>query len=801
MENAPQPEFHTYFFIETHPNSIDNNIEISLETKHPGAQPLKKILEKTHKQEDGAEYMIAVYSGDIIASLIKEKEIKTIENNIKTFPLKLALKSDKNKFETKISPYLDFDCFMPFVKFDPIKKLVGKPIEPPQQTELSPFEYLDLFNEVLLINLNKKIIDPIYIEFLKFSIEILKPLEKIPFKLFLLIYEKIIFSQNIDLLNAILAIFEVDKLENAKSYDEIIKFQDSINIIFTDQIRYIELIKMIPNVDFLLYVIKFYTVIIFYYFQFGNFQTIENILLEIRDRNPYDTLMLHKMFLSQYNHFYRSLEINHEIKMSLINGFIQASFTYDNLITAFSMIGEYVQHDLIIILTIVYQNYEQINQICFNENQSLKINDFIVQKYEDDLAKVQENLINLGQRKLNLNYKAITFNLTMWDVYLNDGKNQQFFEFLETHLIQTSLFLEEIVEALSFIIKYTKKNMALMLDLFVKNYDRLEAICINEKKCINATDYLQPNGSDNIDIIKEKLDCIISNKLKSNFPTLYFKIDIWLFYIVNDFNEEFQLYLEDKLFLGALSFEDICDCLTYGSIQKKRKFSSIIKLIIQNFEKIYTIIARKKISIDITQCIDIKINEDDIQEIYDFICELIRLEQIKGYKVIDFPIKIWEAYSMSQDLDYLRTVRKIIYALREMDKTLNENDINLIQKMHNVGFKYIKEGKLFGDGLLEFLGREEAAYTKSRTNTILNSQTDRQKQLKAQFQRISILLEKKKIIIQRIIDYENRISQLKQSNSNAKQLISNLEENSSNLFRNINESEKDLGHLRSRATF
>ena len=70
----------------------------------------------------------------------------------------------------------------------------------------------------------------------------------------------------------------------------------------------------------------------------------------------------------------------------------------------------------------------------------------------------------------------------MWDVYLENGKNQDFLEFLKSNLIQTSLYLVEIIEALNYIIKYTRKNMTSMLELFTKNYERLETICKNENK-------------------------------------------------------------------------------------------------------------------------------------------------------------------------------------------------------------------------------------------------------------------------------------------------------------------------------
>ena len=802
MEDTSQPKFHTYYFIESHLSSIDNNIEITLETKHPGVQPLKKVLQKTLISADGEQdYLITVYSGDIIPSLIKDKDIKTIQSNLRTFPLKLILKEDKNIFETKINSCVDIDCFINMIKFESIKKLVGKPIDPPEQFELSPFDYITLFSEAILTDSKNQSFASIYIEFLKFSIDVIRELQIIPFKLFLFLYEKIVFSQNIELLYSILDIFEIDKMEYPKTYEEVIMYRDSLIMIYNDQMTYVGFIQMIPNVDLLLFLIKFYNIFIFYYFQINEIKTIENILLDLRDRNPYDTLILARMFLSHYNNFYRSLQINHEIKMSLIDSYFQASFTYDNLITSFSMISEYVQGDLNKILMIIIQNYDKINQICLENNTSLKINDFIAQKYEDDLENIQKNLITLGQNKLNKGYNAIVFDNNMWDIYFTDEKNSDFFEFLKSHLIQTSLYLAEIIEALCYIIKYTKKNMNSMLELFSKNYDRLETICINEKKFINAADFLEPKESDNIDDIKIKLDTIISNKMKSNYPTIYFKIDIWIFYIINDFKEEFQLYLEKKLFESALTYEDICDCLTYGTTQKKRKFSSFIKLIIQNLDKIHSKVEPRKKCIEIMKYIEIREKEDNIQELYDYISELVRIEKIKNYKIVNFPIKIWESYSMSQDLEYLRTIKNIINKLSEIDETLNENDINLIQKLHNVGFMYIKEGKLSGEKLLEFLGKEEAAYVKNRVNNIIESKGNRQVQLTEQWNKICNLLEKQRIATNKNINYQKEIARLKNINNDLRESIKYLEKNSADLFRRCTECENEISKLRSRATF
>ena len=145
MANVPKNSFHTYFIIESHPTSLGNNVELILDMKHKAAQPLTKILEKEFKLADGIQdYIISVYSGDIIISFLKDNEIMLNNYRNKIFQVRLALRVDKNKFELKLNTYIEFDYFYPCVKFEPIKKLMGKSIEPPTQLGLTPFNFISL---------------------------------------------------------------------------------------------------------------------------------------------------------------------------------------------------------------------------------------------------------------------------------------------------------------------------------------------------------------------------------------------------------------------------------------------------------------------------------------------------------------------------------------------------------------------------------------------------------------------------------------------------------------------------------
>ena len=795
MSKQAQREFHTYYFIESHPKSLNNQVEVVLNVKHSSIQPLRKLIEKDFKSSNDEDFTVTVYAGDIFPSLIKEKEVKIVQNYIKAFPVKIAKKIQKNKFEGKVNAYLPMDCFVHFVNFDPIKKLIGKNIDPPPQIELLPFQYMSLFNEVLLVIERRKITEPTYIEFLRYGVDLLKTSGAVPFRLFLLIYEKIINTMNLELYNSIFDYFHIKKIEQPKNLNELDTYQEPLMLIYEEPSKFIENIKQIANVDFEKYLIKFYTVNLFYHSTYKNIEKIESIMLELRDKNPFDNLILAKLYLSEFNIFYRNIPINHELKLSLIDSYIQASSSYENLTCAFSMITEYVQSDFNTILLIIIKNYEKINKISVDNNKPFKINDYIIQKYEDDLTRVQNSLITIGQFKLNYGFEAIDFRIDMWDMYLIEGKNPQFLEFLKSHLIQTSLYLSEINKALSYIIKYTNKNFVTMLELFVKNYDKIEAICIAEKKYINIISYIQPNGTDNIEGIKQNLNYIIARKMKANYETLYFKIDIWLFYINNGFNNEFLLYLEKKLFEGALYYDDILDCLTYASTLRNKTFATVLEMIINNFEKIHIFIKNKKVSIDFSHYFVHKLNSDNIEQIYKLICIIIEKERIKNYKTVNFKISIWEPYSNIKDLNVLRYIRKIILQCYIMDKSLTERDIDLARKIHDVGFLYIRQGKLVGDKLLEFLGVEEAFYVEGQINDIIETNKYQQKQLDEHLLSINYLKEENIALKRRVSSCESDVSDLRSENNRLKNRVSGLEDDVSTLYSRVRSLESSVSCL------
>ena len=255
--------------------------------------------------------------------------------------------------------------------------------------------------------------------------------------------------------------------------------------------------------------IKFYTIYIYYLYILGLYQYLEDILKDLRDNNKYINLILQKLYLSEYNIFYKNIPISKDIKNDLIKKLIYASKSFNDLILSFNLISEYVNKDFINILLIITENYEKINKICSKEKKSIIINDYIKNNNNDDLLKIKE-FLNYFKNQINLyKFKPINIDIEIWNFYLLNLNNNEFFMYLKSFLIETSLTFNDIDNSFIFISKYTNKNFIDILEIIKNNYDKIKLICNNEKKQINIQNYIIQNNNDNIKKIMEYLTYII----------------------------------------------------------------------------------------------------------------------------------------------------------------------------------------------------------------------------------------------------------------------------------------------------
>ena len=782
FENKPKErDYITFYFIESHLKSLDSSIEVVLDSSHKCFKPLRKIVNKELKDAKNEDYLASVFAVDVKPKEIKSKEIKEV-NNSPSFPVKFALKMKKNKFEASSLINLKYDSFKKGLIFESQHKVFKKDVSAPVQMKLSEFDIIKLFYEALEKE-KKSVDDPTYTEYFYLAINLIHPMIKFDLILYAMLFIDILKSNQTKFIKSILDHFNINRIKPPLDRNSSANVQEKMQLLFGEQVQVFEKIKRIPNIDPFTYLIKFYTVIISFFATLENYQTCESLMRDLRDNNPFDNLILAKLYLSEYSQIYRNIPISIELKNSLMGKFIYTSIDYKNLVTSFSLISEYLKKDLVNILFVVSDNYEKIDDLCKKANSYLKITDFIEQNPTDDLSKVQNQLEIITQKKLTCNYRAIFFDLNFWDLYLSNNRNPFFWEFFKSNLIIGSLNSSELIESITYLTKFTLKNFIETLDLIVKNYGKIKFICMNEKIQINIKDYIEPNVNDDKEKIKELFSFFVEQKLKDQYEVIYFNPDIWKFHIYNGYQFEFLTFIEQKLNENMLYSRDVLDALDFSSYLRNRAFISMLEILIFNFDKIQAILKNDSKYIDLEKFVVQQPQTDDLKKIYELVTTIVEKEKMNGYLSIKFNEKIWAPYALCETIDTLRLIRKIINECKIMDPSLNEDVIQLPKKIHDVGFIEIQRGTLTGDKLLEFLG-EEAFYNNKLINEGIQREINLQNQVNAQL----VEIEKLKVLNTNL---QNRCN-VTESN------VVTLEKNSNVLVTRINQLEQEKETLKAR---
>ena len=767
-------DYYTIYFIESHLQSENEEIEISIDSSIKYLEQLKKINQIIIKDNNQNDFIINVFSLNLKPNLIKKKEIKEIEK-IKTINLKIYLKKNKTKFESNNLINIEKDNFLTDLKFVIIKGWFGKEQTSPKQLEISILQIVHIFNETLLIKEKIKTDDKIYLNFIEFGLNKLEESEKYELELYLILYINILNGNNYLYIKKIFDIFEIEKISKTKVDTSLLKYQDKLDNLYKNQIYLVEKLEKITqnniydkNLEY--YLIKFYTIYIYFLYILGLYQYLEEILKDIRDNNKINNLILPMLYLSDYSIFYKSILISNEMKKSLINKFIYASKNYNDLLISFSFIKDYVNRDFVNILFIITENYDKINEICIKEQKSLQINEYVKNNNKDDLNKIKEYL-NIIITKINKNnYKAIEIDLDIWSFYLYNINDNNFFNYLKYYLIQSSLIYNDIENILKFLSKYENKNFISILEIIVNNYQKIENICFNENKSINIKNYITQANNDDYSKIKEYLEFILSHKKEKNFETISFDVSIIKFFIEDKYPLVFLKFLETKLFQSSINYKDISDSLIFSSNLNEKQIIHILDIIINNFDNINYICKKENTFINLEKYIS-KSRNDELSKIKELISIIINKEKSYMYNSIKFDIKIWIPYLEGDDLDNLKMIKKIIIICKEVDNSLDEENINLGVKIHNIGFDLIKKGKLNGEKLILFLGEDEAFYLEKK-NKKLENEND--------------------LLKQKNIDLNDKVGNLLKENKILKNKVNILESNIENLYKKMNNKIEEL---------
>ena len=791
-------DFYTFYFIESHLKSLNSEISLILDSSGKHLSSLKKISEKDFKDTKNEEYILSVYSIEFKPTLIKQKEVKN-ENGIPTIKIKVALKMKKNKFESHNYVRIDHDSFCPKINFEMIKKLIGKDQYPPEQMELTNLQIVQIFSDALLIKERMKTNDITYMELMQYGVKLLQGMDSYELLLFLLLYINIVNSHHLKLIQKIFELFNLNKIIKPQDLSCLSPYEEKFEILYCEQNAFFDKVKKMGNVNFREYLIKFYTIYFNLYFTLGNFQQCENVMKDLRDNNPYDNLILARLYLSNYNEFYRSIPISNDMKNSLMGKFIHTSETYEELCKSFSLISEYINYNFPTLLLIIVDNFNKIHSICLKSNKSLKINNYISLNESDDLLQIQKNLDIITKYKLENNFITINFDIKMWDFYLSNlEKNKIFWEFLKANLIEGSLNYKELVDSFHYIENFTKRGFVEMLEMINNHYDKLRHLCVNEKKQIIMTEFITQTNRDDPEKIKGYYSFIVSRKLKDQYETILFKIDIWNYYIFNHFQLDFLTFLEKKLYEQAVNVKELLDCLTYSSHFRNRSFLSMLEIIIFNFDKFLNIFRYENKSVNIESYITQNTKSDDLSKIYEQIKILIEKEKYNSFCLIKFNVTIWKPYSQCQNLDTLKFIRKIIIETRTMDPLLNEDTIQLSKKIHDVGFIYIQKGLLVGEKLLLFLGEDEAFYVQKQINDLIIKNNDLQNQINNHSSEISALKTENYNLKNRVSSLESQVSSLQSQHSSLSNRVDRIDREVSSLDSTVSSLRSDVRSLERR---
>ena len=291
---------------------------------------------------------------------------------------------------------------------------------------------------------------------------------------------------------------------------------------------------------------------------------------------------------------------------------------------------------------------------------------------------------------------------------------------LAENIINVSNSYNDLINSINLISQFTNNNFVKLISIIKSYYDKINSICYKEKKCIT----LEYNSEKIIDenelsIIKECFDLFLTTKKKKNFEAIKIDIQIYIYFIFNNYNKDFLYFLENKLFDSIINFEDLEDALLFSSQLRFKNLIPLLEIIVNRIDDILNICKKCNRYIDIEKYITKSIT-DDLIKIKELILTIVQKEKNEFYKFIKFNINIWIPFTETKKLEELLAIRKIISICKSIENEIDEDIIGLGEKIHNLGLELIKNGKLKGDKLAEFLGEDQAFYIDKKIKNLEN---------------------------------------------------------------------------------
>ena len=376
----------------------------------------------------------------------------------------------------------------------------------------------------------------------------------------------------------------------------------------------------------------------------------------------------------------------------------------------------------------------------------------------EDNNKIEFILKNLSDNKFD-NLILPKLYLTEYHAFYDSIQISKEIELIIANkLFEASITYSDLITSFALISKYVNKDFEKILAFIINNYDKINNICVQSKKEIKIMNYIKQNIKDNLTIIRENIEYILTKKKENNFKSISFSIDIFLFYIKKITNIEFLCFLEDKLFENSIDFEDIENYLIFSSIKRNNRLIPILELLLNKYDKINLLSKKENKKIILANYIKPNI-EDDLMRSKYLINDIVEKQKKYLYKCIKFEAKIFEFYSNIDDLATLKIIQSIIDIINEID-SIDEETINLSKKIHKVGMNMIKKGEMENDEIFQFLKEDELLYNNERIDDLKSATNFLYRENNYLKIDISTLQDEIKIKNQEIKDLKREISDL-----------------------------------------
>ena len=514
------------YFIETHLKKHDKEIKISFDKDNQFFEGLEKIYQEEITNNNN-NFLINVYKFYFIPTSINKAKIKY--STINTIEIKIILGQKKNKYESKNIINIEIDNFLGQIKFNKFVWCL-KNYEPPEQTSLSHLEIMNLFNKGL-IKENRNKSEDIYTQFIKYGINLIRNCNY-NFQLFLMLYTISFQNENKLLAEELLNLFNIKKISQNDNL-KILEYIEELDIIFDKQSNFLNQIKNLHSENFENYLIKFYTIHIYYLNEIKQKEKLSKVLNDLINNNIFDKLILPKLYLSDFYFYYKTLVISDEVKNMLLNNLINISKNFNDINNSFSLISDFFSMKFDVILLSVNNNYDKISLICKNENQSLNLNNYFNHNNEekDKLLNIKEYLNFILDKKKETLFEAINIDINSYIYYITNDYSLDFLTFLELKLLESVISVKNIEDALLFSSNIKYKNFAPLLEIIIKYSEMFIKICQKSQKVIYIQKYIEQKNEDNLLNIQNLISNIIEIEKKESYQFIKFTANIWAPYL------------------------------------------------------------------------------------------------------------------------------------------------------------------------------------------------------------------------------------------------------------------------------